>query len=84
MEIRTITRKQAGVIYANVKRGAIEMSREAVSDMYDMVGEVYVGCTSTADAVTEQVAALKNAIDSIFEGDMKSAQSCVDRFAALC
>ena len=84
MEMRTITRKQAGVIYANVKRGAIEMSREAISGMYDMVGEVYVGCTSTAGAVAEQVAALKNAIDFIFDGDMKSAQSSIDRFAALC
>ena len=84
MEIRTITRKQAGVIYANVKRGNIEMSREAVSAMYDFVGSVYVGCTSTASDVTEKVAALRNAIDAIFAGDLDAAQTGADHFAALC
>ena len=79
MEIKGISRKQAGVIYANVKRGTIEMSREAVSEMYDrFVGEVFVGASDP----TGQIAALRVAIDFIFAGEYENAQAAIDRFAA--
>lgn len=81
MEIRTITRKQAGVIYSNVKRGTIEMSSESVSAMNDMVGSVYVGSTSTAKDVEERTASLRLAIDAIFSGDMAAAQTAIDHFS---
>lgn len=79
MEIKGISRKQAGVIYANVKRGTIEMSREAISEMYDrFVGKVYVGSSDP----TEKIAALRNAIDFIFAGQYENAQVSINHFAA--
>lgn len=79
MEVKGISRKQAGVIYANVKRGTIEMSREAISEMYDrFVGEVFVGSSDP----TERIAALRNAVDFIFAGEYASAQVSINNFAA--
>lgn len=80
MEVKGISRKQAGVIYANVKRGTIEMSREAVSEMYDMVGEVFIGSQSMADYYGEQIACLCLAVDAIFNGQLDWAQDNISSF----
>lgn len=80
MEIKSFSRKQAGVIYANVKRGTIKMAKEAVSEMYDMVGEAFVSA-SDASSIENRIAAIKNAVDFIFAGDIESAQASVDRFS---
>lgn len=80
MEMRSISRKQAGVIYSNVKRGTIKMSKAAVSEMYDMVGSVFIGSQSMADYYGEQIAALRLAIDAIFDGRADWAQDNIDSF----
>ena len=83
MQVKSITRKQAGVIYSNVKRGTIQMSKQAISAMYDMVGEVFIGSQSMADYYGEQIAALRLAIDAIFDGNIEWAQDNIDAFSQL-
>lgn len=83
MQVKSITRKQAGVIYSNVKRGTIKMSKQAVSAMYDMVGEVFIGSQSMADYYGEQIAALRLAIDAIFDGNIEWAQDNINAFSQL-
>ena len=84
MEMKSISRKQAGVIYSNVKRGTIQMSRQAVSEMYDMVGEVFIGSQSMADYYGEQIACLRMAVDAIFDGNLDWAQDNIDSFDKRC
>ena len=84
MEMKSISRKQAGVIYSNVKRGAIQMSKQAVSEMYDMVGEVFIGSQSMADYYGEQIACLRMAVDAIFDGHLDWAQDNISSFEKRC
>ena len=83
MQVKSITRKQAGVIYSNVKRGTIQMSKQAVSAMYDMAGEVFIGSQTQADIIGEQIAALRLAIDAIFDGNIEWAQDNINAFSQL-
>lgn len=83
MKVKSITRKQAGVIYSNVKRGTIEMSKQAVSAMYDMVGEVFIGSQSMADYYGEQIACLRMAVDAIFNDQLEWAQDNINAFSQL-
>lgn len=84
MEMKSISRKQAGVIYSNVKRGTIHMSRQAVSEMYDMVGSVFIGSQSMADYYGEQIAALRLAVDAIFNDQIDWAQDNISSFEKRC
>lgn len=84
MEMKSISRKQAGVIYSNVKRGTIRMSRQAVSEMYDMVGSVFIGSQSMADYYGEQIAALRLAVDAIFNDRIDWAQDSISSFEKRC
>lgn len=83
MQVKSITRKQAGVIYSNVKRGTIQMSKQAVSAMYDMVGEVFIGSQSMADYYGEQIACLRMAVDAIFNDQLEWAQDNINAFSQL-
>lgn len=83
----TISRKQAGVIYRNVKQGTVEMSKKAVSAMYDLAGRTFESWergTDLYDAEQELVGMLLNAVDAIFAGRIEDAQSNIDAFAAAC
>lgn len=84
MEMKSISRKQAGVIYSNVKRGTIQMSKQAVSEMYDMVGEVFIGSQSMADYYGEQIACLRMAVDAIFNDQLDWAQDNISSFEKRC
>lgn len=83
----TISRKQAGVIYRNVKQGTVEMSQRAVSAMYDLAGRTFERWergTDLYDAEQALVGMLLNAVDAIFAGRIEDAQSNIDAFAAAC
>ena len=84
MEVKTYSRKQAGVIYSNVKSGTLSMEKSAISAMYDYAGGAFVSNTSSLAVVEKLSYALRNAVDAILPGDMELAQSCVDNFAANC
>lgn len=87
MKDSTISRKQAGVIYRNVKKGTVEMSQKAVSAMYDLAGRTFEGWERGTDLYdTEQmlIGQLLNAVDAIFAGRIEDAQSNIDAFAAAC
>lgn len=83
----TISRKQAGVIYRNVKQGTVEMSQRAVSAMYDLAGRTFESWergSELYDAEQELVGMLLNAVDAIFDARIEDAQSNIDAFAAAC
>lgn len=83
----TISRKQAGVIYRNVKLGTVEMSQKAVSAMYDLAGRTFESWergSELYDAEQELVGMLLNAVDAIFDARIEDAQSNIDAFAAAC
>lgn len=63
----TITRKQAGVIYAAVKRGDINMNREAIARMYDEADDPF------GDVRGERRAAVRLLVSAIFDGDFAEA-----------
>lgn len=78
-----ITRKQAGVIYSNVKRGTVTMSKAAISAMYDVAGiDTRDFVTSGTDAVRDMVERLLLAVDAIFANDLDAAQAELDAFSA--
>lgn len=83
MTSRTIiTRRQAGVIYRNVKQGSIVMSKSAVSAMYD-VTDMDARDYPTLDAIADEIERLLLAVDAIFAGDLAAAQGELDAFAEL-
>lgn len=77
-----ITRRQAGVIYRNVKQGSIVMSKSAVSAMYD-VTDMDARDYPTLDAIADEIERLLLAVDAIFAGDLAAAQGELDAFAEL-
>lgn len=80
-EIRTYSRKQAGVIYSAMKRGDIEAPASVISKMYDMVGSVEVFNTNMSVNVENFAAGIKNAIDAIFANDYASATQTLANLA---
>lgn len=80
MEIKSFSRKQAGVIYRAIKNKQIYMSRKGISEMYDMCGEVYVFNTNDAQRVQNQIAAIRNAVDAIFCGAFDMAEISLEHF----
>lgn len=77
MKTTFISRKQAGVIYKNVKQGTIKMSKSAISAMYDVAGvEVF------NDVMTDMIERLLAAVDAIFSGNIEGAQAELDVFSA--
>lgn len=80
MEIKSFSRKQAGVIYRAIKNKQLFMSREGISEMYDMCGEVYVSNTNDAQRVQNQIAAIRNAVDAIFCGSFDMAEISLRHF----
>ena len=74
------SRKQAGVIYRNVKEGKIEMSKTAISVMYDNVGTVEIVDNTTAEFAQEGVTCIRLAVDAIFADDYRLAQMHISDF----
>ena len=71
------TRKQAGVIYRNVKEGNLNMSKAAINMMYYWAGlECYPDTARMLD-----LDMIKAAVDNVFAGDLEVAQVCLDKFA---
>lgn len=81
MEIRTYSRKQAGVIYSAMKRGEIEVSADVISEMYDMAGSAFVSNTNDSSYVESFAAAIKNAVDFIFQNNYASAEKTLANLA---
>lgn len=73
------TRKQAGVIYRQVKLGNIEMDKKAVSRMYNDVND---GGIDWNGATNREIQFLHLAVDAIFADDMAKAQSNINYFIA--
>ncbi len=80
---KSYSRKQAGVIYRAIKEGKIEMSKDAISAMYDNCDYIDVYSRLTADLAINGVPAIKNAVTFIFEGNYENAQVSINNFASL-
>ena len=76
---RNISKKQAGVIYGNWKRGNISATKETMSSVYSYA-EHFV---TTDSKVEELVDELRACIDAIFSHDYEKAQEAIDRFVML-
>lgn len=81
-EVKTYSRKQAGVIYSAMKRGNIEVEQDVISEMYNLVGGVEVYNTNDASYIESFALSIKGAIDSIFSGDFASATKRLAGIAA--
>lgn len=69
------SRKQAGVVYRAIKEGKLEMSKDAVSLMYDLADEErYDG----SDVIPTFINNIKAMVECIFSGDMAEAQKIAD------
>lgn len=71
------TRKQAGVIYRNVKEGKLDMSKAAINSMYYWADMDCYADTAEANRLYEITAA----VDAIFENDLEAAQAAIDAFS---
>lgn len=80
---KSFTRKQANVIYRSIKEGKIEMSKEAVSAMYDNVEYIDVYDSATADMAMYGVKAIKAAVTCIIEGNYETAQKIINDFEEI-
>lgn len=74
MNYTKISRKQANVIYRNVKEGNIMMKDELVTFMYERA-DAHLSY-NTLDDATETY--LLGAVDAIFKNDFSKAQECID------
>lgn len=70
-----LSRKQAGVIYRNVKAGALVMTREQIGSMYDLADGRIIWNDRLAEYDDELVAA----VDAVFSGNLSVAQEHIDR-----
>ena len=78
--METFTRKQAGVIYRAVKEGRVEMSRQAISHMYDLVHDG--PAVDWNGSANQDILGYHLAIEAIFSEDYGMAQRQIDRLAA--
>lgn len=80
-EIKTYSRKQAGVIYSAMKRGDIDATASVISTMYNWAGSVEVFNTNDSGMVEEFAADIKNAIDFIFADNYAAATATLANLA---
>ena len=78
--VKGLSKKQAGVIYGNWKRGNLESTQEVMGWVYDFV-EIYT--THVDDREMDMLHSLRDCIDSVFKNDYETAQNKLDRFAGL-
>ena len=69
----TFTKKQAGVVYAAIKRGELEASKATVSRMYGLVGRSGLDADELADR-----ARFERCLLHIVDGRMEMAQAELD------
>lgn len=81
-EIKTYSRKQAGVIYSAMKRGDIEVSADVIATMYDNCGSVEVVNTNQSTFIEDFAAGIKIAVDAIFAKNYDQATQVLASFAA--
>lgn len=79
--MRTYSQKQANVIYRAFKEGLIDISKSAISKIYDMVGDVEVYNTNQLKGIEEEIYAVRLAVGFIFDNDYKRAEKELKVFA---
>lgn len=74
MQYTRISKKQANVLYKNMKDGNITIKDDLVKFMYDRAEAHY--SYNTLDDATEDY--LLGAVDAVFKNDFSRAQECID------
>lgn len=69
----TFTKKQAGIVYAAIKRGELSASKKTVADMYDLVGK---NMLEYDEAVLR--GSFERCVGHIVEGRIEFAQAELD------
>lgn len=77
MKVQFYSRKQAGVIFANYKRGNINADNESISLMYNYADWECFNGTSTEYDMNSSI---RECIDNIFQNNYEKAQQAFDRF----
>ena len=77
---KSYSKKQAGVIFSNVKRGNLYMSENDINEMYFFAD--WATCNAT-DKERDMCQAIRDAVTAVFDGNMGEAQKMVDRFAMI-
>ena len=78
--VKGLSRKQAGVIYGNWKRGNLESTQEVMGWVYDF-SEMFA--SNVTDREMDMLRSLRDCIDAIFANDYEAAQGKLERFAGL-
>ena len=78
--VKGLSRKQAGVIYGNWKRGNLESTQEVMGWVYDF-SEMFA--SNVTDREMDMLRSLRDCIDAIFASDYQTAQDKLERFAGL-
>ena len=75
---KTITRKQANVIFACAKAGKIQLERWQMSSIYNLVSSD--DCTIDWNgSINKEVETVREILAAIFAGDFQKAQARIDK-----
>lgn len=81
--MKAYSRKQMGVVYRAMKEGRIAISKEDVSYLYDWAdADFAVNNTNDSRRFDTMRYGMKNAVDAIFAGDYKAAQTSIENMLA--
>lgn len=70
------SKKQIGVIFANVKQGKLKAEKWYMSRMYDLAD--YYGYDDNRSVEAEE-RAIKSILKAVFDGDLDAAQDRIDK-----
>jgi len=73
--MKKLTIKQVNVIYSNVKRGNLKMTKNDISVMYSVAKECRTGYFQKAVTFQGLILTALEMIDAIFSNDMEKAQT---------
>ena len=80
---RTITRKQANVIFACAKAGKIKLERWQMSSIYNLADKADDCIVDWNGSTRKDRETVRDILDNIFAGDFEKAQARIDKFYNL-
>lgn len=80
---RTITRKQANVIFACAKSGKIKLERWQMSSIYNLADKSDDVIIDWNGSIRQERETVRDILDNIFAGDFEKAQARIDKFYNL-
>lgn len=78
--MKSYSKKQAGVVFANVKNGKLSAPADFAKSLY-AYADVYA--MNWEQFEIDMVNAIRDTVSAIFAGDMEEAQNKLDRFYGI-